>query len=92
MLRIRYTKTQDENVLQSRQIMLVDQGENKGESYRVLLDLKANKWSIIEQGCGLERASGYNKHIYKMKLQVKEALSKLGVPVITEVRQKRVKA
>ena len=82
--RIRYTKTNQDGLLQSAQKF---QHPTNGERYKILLNTNEHQWSVIEDNTDIIAASGHQKDLHRMKIEVKKALNQLGVNFSNETRQ-----
>lgn len=87
MARIRYQKAGAEGALRSVRRFT---HPTNGASYRVLLNLKEHQWMIIDDVSEIVAASGLRVHLHKMKVDVRDALDKLGIDIEVESRAKRL--
>lgn len=84
--RIRYSKTNQDGLLQSVQKF---QHPTNGARYKVMLNLTESQWLIIDDVTDIPVATGHHKDQHKMKLAAKKALTGLGVAFQTEARKER---
>jgi hypothetical protein len=84
--RIRYSKLSDSRL----QSVKTFSHPTNGARYKVVLDLAANQWLVIEDTTSLLAASGHNNTLHNLKLDAKNALVELGVPFSKESRKKEV--
>lgn len=85
-MRIRYRKTRTEGTLESVRRY---QHPTNGARYKILIVLPEHKWMIVDDNSELIAASGLRVHRHKLKIDVREALEKLGVVLETDSRSKR---
>ncbi len=86
--RIRYTKTQDPQVLQSKNVY---HHPSNGGRYRVNLHLGQGKWLILDDASGTIALTGDEQHPHKLKIAARDALASLGIPFQVENRDRKIK-
>lgn len=88
MKRIRYAKTQEKNVLQSKNVY---HHPSNGARYRINIDLNSFTWSVVDDVSGRAAVSGSGTHPHKIKTAVRDALVTLGIPLEVETRERLIK-
>jgi hypothetical protein len=87
-IRIRYSKSQDKRVLNSKNVY---HHPSNGARYRVQIDLNSLTWTILDDASNIRVTAGAGKHPHKLKIAAKEALMDLGIPLTPESRDRKVK-
>ncbi len=87
MSRIRYEHTRKHGVLQSVKSY---QHPNSGARYKVQLDTVEGQWLVLDATTELVAASGRQLDGHKMRIEVRDALTKLGISLVVESRKKKL--
>lgn len=85
MARIRYTQPNQSGILRSVKTYC---HPTNGARYKVLLDMKGHKWSIVDDASERVAASGIRVHPHKIRIDARDALAALGVLLPVETRRR----
>lgn len=85
--RIRYFDTNEAEVIQSVKTF---QHPNEGSRFKVLIDKKQLKYTIMEDTINKEVASGRACNLHQVKMKAKSHLVALGIPFAKEEERVRV--